>query len=60
MPTKNSTRPMKTMFLLFMMFFLSVFGATGSVIAGGSSDITLVQALAVVQLRGKQLKNKER
>ena len=48
MPTKNSTRPMKTMFLLFMMFFLSVFGATGSVIAGGSSDITLVQALAVV------------
>ena len=48
MPIKNSTCRMKTMFLLSMVFFLSIFGVTGSVIAGGSTDITLEQALAAV------------
>jgi len=48
MPMKNSTCRMKTMFLLSMVFFLSIFGVTGSVIAGGSTDITLEQALAAV------------
>lgn len=48
MPMKNSTCRMKTMFLLFIIFFLGVFGVTGSAIAGGSTDITLNQALAVV------------
>ena len=48
MPMKNSTCRLKTMFLLSMMFFLCVFGVTGSAIAGGSTDITLEQALAVV------------
>ena len=48
MPTKNSTCRMKTMFLLFIMFFLCVFGATASAVAGESSDITLSQALAVI------------
>jgi len=48
MPMKNSTCRMKTMFLLSIIFFLGVFGVTGSAIAGGSTDITLNQALAVV------------
>ena len=48
MPKKNSTGRMKAMFLLSMIFFLGVFGVTGSAIAEGSSDITLEQALAVV------------
>jgi uncharacterized protein GlcG (DUF336 family) len=48
MPMKNSTCRMKTMFLLSMIFFLGVFGVTSSAIAGGSTDITLEQALAVV------------
>jgi len=48
MPRKNSTYRMKALFLLSMMFFLSVFGITVSAIAGGSTDITLEQALAVV------------
>lgn len=48
MPAKNITRPMKTMFLLSMIFFLGVFGVTSSAIAEGSNDITLEQALAVV------------
>ena len=48
MTLKNSTCRMKAIFLLSMMLFLCVFGATGSAIAGGSSDITLEQALAVV------------
>ena len=36
------------MFLLSMAFFMGVFGFTGSATAGGSADITLEQALAVV------------
>ncbi len=48
MPMKNNTCRMKTMFLLSILLFLSVFGVTGSAIAGGSTDITLEQALAVV------------
>jgi uncharacterized protein GlcG (DUF336 family) len=48
MATKISTGRMKTMFLLSMVFFLGVFGVTGSAIADGSTDITLEQALAVV------------
>ena len=48
MPTKNSTYRMKIMFLCSMMFFLCVFGVTGSAIAGGGTDITLEQASAVI------------
>ena len=48
MPMKNSTCRMKIMFLFSMMFFLCVFGVTGSAIAGGSTDITLEQASAVI------------
>ncbi len=48
MPKKNSTCRMKTMSLLSLMFFLGVFWVTDSAIAGGSTDITLEQALAVV------------
>jgi len=48
MPKKNSTCRMNIMLLLSMIFFLGVFGVTGSAIAGGSTDITLEQALAVV------------
>ena len=48
MPIKNRTCRMRAMFLLSMMFFLIVFGVTESAIAGGSTDITLEQALAVV------------
>jgi uncharacterized protein GlcG (DUF336 family) len=48
MPMKNKTGRMKATFLLSMMVFMGVFGVTGSAIAGGSADITLEQALAVV------------
>ena len=56
MPMKNSTCPMKAMFLLFTMFFLSVFGTTVTAIAGGSADITLEQALAVVSAAREKAK----
>lgn len=39
---------MKTVFILSMLFLLGVFGFTGSAIAGGSADITLEQASAIV------------
>ena len=45
---KKSTCRMKAMVLLAVMLFLSVFGIAVSAIAGGSADITLEQALAVV------------
>ena len=48
MSIKKSTYRMKPMFLLSIMFFLTVSGFTGSAIAEGGSDITLEQALAVV------------
>ena len=48
MRIKNRTCRMKAMFLLTVMFFLGGFGITGSAIAGGGTDITLEQALAVV------------
>ena len=48
MPMKSNTCRMKTMLLLSLILFLSVFGITGSAIAEGSTDITLEQALAVV------------
>ena len=48
MQKKNSICRLKTMFLLSMMFFLGVFGVADSAIAGGSTDISLKQALAVV------------
>ena len=48
MPIKNSTCRMTTIFLLSMIFFLGALGITSSAIAGGGTDITLEQALAVV------------
>lgn len=45
---EKNTCGMRAMFLFSMMFFLGVFGVTGSAIADGSADITLEQALAVV------------
>ncbi len=48
MPMKNSICRIKAMFLLSMMVLLIVFGVTVPAIAGGSNDITLEQALAVV------------
>jgi uncharacterized protein GlcG (DUF336 family) len=48
MTMKKNTCGMIAMFLFSMMFFLGVFGVTGSAIADGSADITLEQALAVV------------
>lgn len=48
MPIKKSVHPMKAMFLMSMMFFLGVFWITSSALAGGSTDITLEQALAIV------------
>jgi len=48
MSMKNSTCRMNIMFLLSIMFFLAIFGVTGSAIAGENTDITLEQALAVV------------
>jgi uncharacterized protein GlcG (DUF336 family) len=48
MPMKNNIYRMKTMCLLSAMFFLAIFGVTGSATAGESTDITLEQALAVV------------
>ncbi|MFZ0612586.1 MAG: heme-binding protein [Desulfobacterales bacterium] len=48
MAKKKSTCRVKKMFLLSIIFFLGVFGSTGSAIADGGSDITLDQALAVV------------
>ncbi len=44
----DSTCRMKIVFLFSTMFFLCVFGVTGSAIAGGSTDITLEQASAVI------------
>jgi uncharacterized protein GlcG (DUF336 family) len=48
MPMKDSTCRMKSILIVFMMFFPSVFGITVSAIAGDGTDITIEQALAVV------------
>jgi uncharacterized protein GlcG (DUF336 family) len=48
MPKRNSTSRMKTMVVFSVVFFLGIFGVTGSTAAGDSADITLEEALAVV------------
>jgi uncharacterized protein GlcG (DUF336 family) len=48
--------PMKAMFLLTMMIFLGVFGATGSARAEGSTDITLEQAKAIISAAQEKAK----
>ncbi len=48
MPILNSKCLMKTMFLLSVVFFPAFIGVTDSAIAGGSNEITIEQAIAVI------------